>query len=63
VQLKRDLLGASANLSISVVTTIPDTSLAVRGKLLLLDRDWVVLDTGADGKVWVPMQNVLLLQF
>ena len=63
VQFKRDLLGASANLPVSPTTeSINGVSVSVSGTLLSLDREWIVLKSG-NGTVWVPRQNVLLLQF
>jgi hypothetical protein len=64
VQLKRDVLGAGGNnLPIGpTIETINGASVSVGGRLLRLDREWVVLDTGTK-KLWVPRENVLLLQF
>ena len=63
LQFKRDLLGAGANLPISPMTTnINGAQVSIRGKLVRFDREWVVLE--AEGQtLWVPTQNVLLLQW
>ena len=68
LQFKRSDLGAADKRPIS--PTAIDGDVSVSGKLLRIDQDWVVLDTagasvqeGAPSKVWVPMRNVLLLQF
>jgi hypothetical protein len=68
LQFKRSDLGAADKRPIS--PTAIDSDVSVSGKLLRIDQDWVVLDTAgtnvqnaAPSKVWVPMRNVLLLQF
>jgi hypothetical protein len=68
VQFKRSDLGAADKQPISPTAT--DSDVSVSGKLLRIDQDWVVVDTAgtnaldtAPTQVWVPMRNVLLLQF
>jgi hypothetical protein len=65
VQFKRDLLGGGA-IPLPIGPTVVETngaSVSVSGKLRRLDDDWVVVDTADGPSLWVPRQNVLLLQF
>ena len=65
-QLKRSLL-CPADAQLSTPPTMINSHVSVSGKLLRFDREWIVLDSAAmdpEGKIiWVPQENVLLLQF
>ena len=65
VQFKRSDLGAAAPKPVAPITT--DSDVSILGKLLSIDREWIVvedqnstLDPGS--KIWVPRGNVLMLQ-
>jgi hypothetical protein len=63
VQFKRDLLGTHASLPVSpTADAINGASVSIRGKLVAVDQEWIVLEAG-DETIWVPRQNVLLLHF
>ncbi|MEM9294944.1 MAG: hypothetical protein AAGA57_04005 [Planctomycetota bacterium] len=64
IQFKRDVLGASGDLPVSpTADSIHGASLSIRGSLVTMNRDWVVIkqEDVAVAEVWVPRANVLLL--
>jgi hypothetical protein len=64
LQFKRNLLGAGANLPVAPMTTnINGADVSVRGKLVRFDREWIVLEVEGHTTLWVPTQNVLLVQW
>ena len=68
LQFKRSDLGVAASLPVApTVGSINGADVNVRGKLLRIDKEWVVLDAVVDAglrsELWVPRGNVLLLQF
>ncbi len=62
VQFRRDILGASRELPVPPTTDVQNgASVSVSGKLLKVNREWVVLEQ--DKKVlWIPRDNVLLIR-
>ena len=63
LQFRPSDLGVATSLPVPpTVGAINGADVNVSGKLLRIDQDWVVLDTGRS-KLWVPRRNVLLLQF
>jgi len=68
LQFKRSDLGVAASLPVPPTAgAVNGADVNVRGKLLRIDKEWVVLDAvvdaGLPSKLWVPRGNVLLLQF
>ena len=68
VQFRRDMLGSHSDLPISPLTDgINGANVSVSGRLLRTDDQWIVLarkhhETGAEYELWIPRDNVLLLQ-
>jgi hypothetical protein len=63
VQFKRNLLGGVTSLPVSPTSLgLNGAEVAVSGKLIEFNAEWVVLDA-SDRTLWVPRENVLLLQF
>ena len=61
VQFRRDALGASLALPIGPTTdSMNGASVNLKGKLLAVNKNWVVVQDGANTH-WIARPNVLLL--
>lgn len=63
VQFRRDVLGAATDLPVPPLTgSINGAEVAVSGRFLRMDDDWIVLEHVEGHQLWVPRAVVLLLR-
>lgn len=63
VQLRRDALGAGADLPVPPTTSmINGAEVTVAGELLTYDTDGLMITT-PEGQLWIPAASVLLVSF
>ncbi len=62
VEIRRDLLGAAAPSGIPALTYGTASPYSVVGKLVSLDEQWIVVESNANKRVWIPRASVLLIQ-
>jgi hypothetical protein len=63
VQLRRDALGSAAASPVPPLTgSINGVQVAITGKVLVMDSEWVMVATEKDGTIYIPKEVVLLVQ-